>query len=66
MPRVGRGVREIRIRDEGNVYRTMYVTNIADSVYVLHMFMKKTEKTPQKDIALAKSRLKTLSEQLKR
>ena len=66
MPSVGRGIREIRIRDEGNAYRTLYVTNIADAIYVLHVFVKKTEKTPQKDIALAKSRLKTLSEQLKR
>ena len=66
IPSVGRGVREIRVRVEGNAYRTMYVTNIADAVYVLHVFVKKTQKTRQKDIDLAKSRLKTLNEQLKR
>ena len=60
MRSVGRGVREIRILDEGNNYRCMYVTNIGDAVYVLHVFIKKSQKTPTKDIDTAKSRLKTL------
>ena len=65
MPRVGRGVREIRIRDEGNTYRCMYVTNIGDAVYVLHVFRKKLQKTLAKDIETAKSRLKALRAQLR-
>ena len=32
MRSVGRGVREIRVLDEGNNYRCMYVTNIGDAV----------------------------------
>lgn len=55
---VGPGVREIRIRDEGNNYRCMYVTNLGQSVYVLHVFMKKSQKTLSKDIEIAKSRFK--------
>ena len=57
MPSIGPGVREIRVRDEGNAYRTMYVTNIEQTVYVLHVFQKKTRRTAKKDIELAKSRL---------
>ena len=55
---VGPGVREIRIRDEGNNYRCMYVTNLGKSVYVLHVFIKKSQKTLSKDIEIAKSRFK--------
>ena len=66
MPTVGRGVREIRIRAEGNAYRTLYITHIEDAVYVLHAFVKKTQKTPKHDIELAKSRLKALTEHLQR
>ena len=65
MPRVGRGVREIRIRDESNNYRCMYVKNIGDAVYVLHVFRKKSQKTAAKDIEAAKSRLKALRAQLR-
>lgn len=62
---LGPGVREIRIRDEGNNYRSMYVTNLGDAVYVLHVFMKKSQKTAKKDINLVKSRFKELQAELK-
>lgn len=55
---VGQGVREIRIRDEGNNYRCMYVANLGKSVYVLHVFMKKSQKISSKDIEIAKYRFK--------
>lgn len=59
-PTIGPGVREIRISEDGNAYRVMYVTNIGDCVYVLHAFEKKTQKTPQRDIDLAKRRFKEI------
>ena len=58
-------MREIRIRDESNNYRCMYVTNIGDAVYVLHVFRKKSQKMAAKDIETAKSRLKALRAQLR-
>ena len=64
MAQVGSGVREIRIRDKDNNYRGIYVTNIGDAVYVLHVFRKKSQKTPTQDIKKAKSRLKALRAQL--
>ena len=60
MPSIGAGVREIRIRDEGNAYRSIYITSIDQTVYVLHVFQKKTQRTAKKDIALAKARLGAL------
>ncbi len=60
MPSVGPGVREIRIRDKANIYRSIYLTSFDDAVYVLHVFTKKTRRTPTQDIRLARSRLKAL------
>ena len=54
MPSVGRGVREIRVRGVDNSYRGIYVANIDDAVYVLHVFAKKSRRTPASDIRLAR------------
>ncbi len=59
IPTVGRGVREIRIHDEGQ-YRVIYVAKIDDAVHVLHAFQKKTQKTRKKDIEIARRRLKEI------
>ena len=58
MTSVGRGVREIRVRDAAGAFRVMYVATFAEAVYVLHAFQKKTQQTAQKDIDLAASRLR--------
>ena len=39
---VGRGVREIRIRDAAGAFRVLYVAKFDDAVYVLHCFQKKS------------------------
>jgi phage-related protein len=38
----------------------MYVATFADAVYVLHAFAKKTAKTAQRDIRLARTRFEAL------
>jgi phage-related protein len=60
MESVGRGVREIRIRDESGIYRVIYVAKFSDAIYVLHCFQKKTQKTAPGDLDLAKRRYKEL------
>jgi phage-related protein len=60
MPTIGKGVREIRIRDISGAYRVIYVTNIGPEVVVLNAFIKKTQATPQREIDLARKRLKEL------
>jgi phage-related protein len=59
---VGPGVREIRIRDETGAYRILYIARMADAVYVLHAFQKKTETTARRDLELATKRLAMLKE----
>ncbi|MDP2834790.1 MAG: type II toxin-antitoxin system RelE/ParE family toxin [Pseudomonadota bacterium] len=60
MQSVGEGVKEIRIREESGAFRVIYLAKLAEAVYVLHCFQKKTEQTSQKDIELARKRLKDL------
>ena len=60
MPSVGKGVREVRIRDEAGAFRVIYLTKLEDAVYVLHCFQKKTQKTATSDIELARNRYKEL------
>ena len=56
MPTIGKGVEEIRIRDDSGIYRVIYTARLADAVYVLHAFQKKTQRTSQRDIEMAKVR----------
>jgi phage-related protein len=60
MNTVGQGVREIRIRDEAGAFRVIYVARLADGIYVLHCFQKKTEKTRKADLDLAARRYREL------
>jgi phage-related protein len=60
MVSVGSGVREIRLRDKQGIYRVMYVAKLAESIYVLHCFQKKTQAKSKVDIDLAKRRLAEL------
>ncbi|MBF0247458.1 MAG: type II toxin-antitoxin system RelE/ParE family toxin [Alphaproteobacteria bacterium] len=60
MKGIGRGVREIRIRDAGGAFRVIYVAKFADAVYILHCFQKKTQKTSKTDIDLAAKRYREL------
>ena len=59
MKDVGAGVREIRIHVLGE-WRVLYVAKFAESVYVLHAFQKKTQKTTREDIGLARARYRQI------
>jgi len=59
MPTIGPGVLEIRIRT-GAEHRVFYVARFAEGVYVLHAFQKRTQKTPTRDLDLARTRFRDL------
>ena len=61
MTSIGSGVREIRLRDEMGAFRVIYIATLADTVYVLHAFQKKTRQTAKRDLDLAASRLRWIS-----
>jgi phage-related protein len=59
MAEVGSGAMEIRVHVLGE-WRVMYVAKFADFVYILHAFQKKTQKTRQEDIELARKRYRAI------
>ena len=64
MNTVGRGAKEIRIRDEAGAFRVLCLAKFAGAVYVLHCFQKKTEKTSKADVELAAKRYRELLKEL--
>lgn len=61
MPSVGKGVFEIRVRDQGrNTVRIFYVAKFEEAVYVLHAFEKKSQATPKRNIEIGKQRYRTV------
>jgi phage-related protein len=60
MQAVGAGVQELRIWESDGTFRVIYTARLADVVYVLHAFEKKTQATAKRDIELAKMRYNNL------
>lgn len=58
---VGKGAYEIRVHLDG-AWRVIYVAKFANAIYVLHAFEKKTQKTSQTDMDLAKRRYRLIGE----
>lgn len=64
MPSIGAGAMELRVWDEAGTFRVVYVAKLADAVYVLHCFQKKTQQTAKRDIDLARKRFKALMKEI--
>ena len=64
MSSIGQGVKEIRIHVEGE-FRVLYIAKYEEAIYVLHAFQKKTQKTPKRDIDIAKTRFRELERERK-
>jgi phage-related protein len=60
MPSIGKGVEEIRVWDDSGTFRIIYTARLADAVYVLHAFQKKTQATSKPDLDIAKERFTQL------
>ncbi|MDD5034417.1 MAG: type II toxin-antitoxin system RelE/ParE family toxin [Methylococcaceae bacterium] len=48
------------MRDAAGAFRVIYIAKFADTVYVLHCFQKKTQKTSKTDLDLAAKRYRDL------
>ena len=62
------GVLEIALAYRGDAFRVVYAVQLADEVWVIHAFRKKSKegiKTPKYEIDLVKDRLKRLKEVLR-
>jgi len=59
LPAVGLGVREVRVHT-GLEHRVVYLAKFTEAVYVLHAFEKRSQRTPKRDLELARQRLRDL------
>ena len=62
---IGSSVREIRVRDAAGAFRVIYIATLADAVYVIHAFQKKSRTTSKRDLDLAAARLKGLMQRIR-
>lgn len=65
MKGMGSGVFEIALPSRGDAFRVIYVVQIAEEIWVVHAFKKKSTqgiKTSRQDVDLIKDRLKRLKE----
>jgi phage-related protein len=52
---------EMRLRGRDGIARALYVTAIGRRVVILRVFVKKTQKTPRREIELARQRAKEVT-----
>ena len=56
----GAGLFELRLKSADGIARVFFCTMVEQEIIMLHSFIKKTQKTPLKEIKLAKQRMKEL------
>ena len=64
---LGAGVWELAIKERGDAYRVVYALQLADDIWVVHAFQKKSTRgiaTPRHEIDLVRERIKRLKEML--
>jgi phage-related protein len=67
MQGIGSGVFEIALPFKGDAFRVVYAVQLADDIWVVHAFQKKSTKgikTPKHEIDVINDRLKRLKEML--
>ena len=57
---IGSNVKELRVKTSDNNYRVVYIAKFVEAIYVLHCFIKKSNRISRKDLAIAKIRYKDL------
>jgi phage-related protein len=56
------GLFELRIKSKEGIARVFYCTVIRNRILMLHIFMKKSQKIPSKELKLAMKRLKEVKD----
>jgi len=59
---MGDGLFELRLKAAEGIARVFYCTLIGRRIVMLHQFIKKSEKTPRKELEIAKRRMKEVKD----
>jgi len=59
---MGEGLFELRLKAAEGIARVFYCTLVRRRIVMLHQFIKKAEKTPRKEIEIARKRMKEVKD----
>ena len=59
---MGKGLFELRLKAAEGIARVFYCTLVGRRIVILHQFIKKSEKTPPKELEIAKRRMKEIKD----
>ena len=59
---MGDGLFELRLKVAEGIARVLYCTVVERRIVMLHQFIKKSEKTPMKDLEIARKRMKEVKD----
>ena len=59
---MGDGLFELRLKAAEGIARVFYCTLVGRRIVILHQFVKKTEKTPPRELEVARRRLKEVKD----
>ena len=59
---MGDGLFELRLKGMEGIARVFYCTVVGRKIVILHQFIKKTDKTPSKELTVARRRMKEVKD----
>ena len=59
---IGNNLFELRVKSKEGIARVFFCTKVGKKIIMLHSFIKKSQKTPKKEIKIAKSRMSEVKE----
>jgi phage-related protein len=59
---MGEGLFELRLKAAEGIARIFYCTMVGKKIMILHQFIKKTNKTSPKELAIARQRMKEVKD----
>ncbi len=59
---MGRGLFELRLKAAEGISRVFYCTLVGRRIVMLHQFVKKSDKTPARELAIARKRMKEVND----
>jgi phage-related protein len=57
---LGKGLFEIRAKGKEGIGRSLFCTKKGKEIIILHSFVKKTQRTPKKEMEIARKRMKEI------
>jgi len=60
---MGSGLFELRLKSAEGIARVFYCTVVGRRIVMLHQFIKKTDKTPPRELDIARRRLKEVKDE---